>query len=209
MAYKVPELTFSFDALEPHIDAKTVEIHHDKHHSGYVSKLNDVVKGKAELESKSIEDLISNLNSIDESIRTKVRNLGGGHYAHSLYWQVIGPKAGGEAKGELAEAIKKDFGSFDAFKEKFNSAATTQFGSGWAWLYVSDGKLKVCSTLNQDSPLMDISKDRGTPILTIDVWEHAYYLNYQNRRPEYITAFWNIINWEAGSANYKEVLQAS
>lgn len=209
MAYTLPDLRYTFDALEPNIDAQTMEIHHNKHHAGYVTKLNAAIDGKADLELKSIEDLISNLSDIPENIRTAVRNNGGGHYNHSLFWTVIGPNAGGEPTGELADAITKDLGSSDAFKEKFSSAAATRFGSGWAWLTVSDGKLCVCSTPNQDNPLMDIAECKGTPILGLDVWEHAYYLKYQNRRPEYIAAFWNIVNWEAVAKRYKAVLQLS
>ena len=206
MAYTLEKLPYAFDALEPNIDAQTMEIHHDKHHAAYVNKLNAAIEGKADLESKSIEDLIANLSAVPEDIRGAVRNNGGGHYNHSLFWNVIGPNAGGEPKGELADAITKDLGGFDTFKEKFSAAAATQFGSGWAWLAVGDGKLFVCSTPNQDSPAMDIAKAKGTPILTIDVWEHAYYLKYQNRRPDYISAFWNIVNWNAVAELYRAAL---
>ncbi|HOW36528.1 MAG TPA: superoxide dismutase [Candidatus Omnitrophota bacterium] len=200
MAHTLPKLPYAYDALEPFIDAKTVEIHHDKHHQTYVDNFNKAIAGKPELEAKSAEDLIANLNTVPEDIRGAVRNHGGGHINHALYWKIIGPKAGGEPTGDLAEAIKKHFGNFAAFKEKLENAAKTRFGSGWAWLVVDKaGKLDVTSTANQDSPL----SEGKTPILTIDVWEHAYYLKYQNRRPEYITAFWNVINWEAVSKLYK------
>ncbi len=206
MAFTLPDLPYAFSALEPSIDAQTMQIHHDKHHAAYVNNLNKAIEGKAPLESKTIEDLISNLSAVPEAIRTTVRNSGGGHYNHTLFWEIMGPRAGGQPKGELADAIKTDFGSFDAFKEKFSNAAATRFGSGWAWLTVAGGTLCVCSTPNQDSPLMDVAECKGVPILTIDVWEHAYYLKYQNRRPEYITAFWNVINWDAVAKRYKAVV---
>lgn len=209
MAHSLPDLPYSFDALEPNIDAQTMEIHHDKHHAAYISKLNAAIEGHTDLESKSIDELISNLSAIPEDIRGAVRNNGGGHYNHSLFWNVIGPNAGGEPTGDLADAITKDLGGFDAFKENFSNAAATRFGSGWAWLCVSDGKLCVCSTPNQDNPAMDIAECKGTPVLGLDVWEHAYYLKYQNRRPEYVSAFWNVVNWSAVSELYKAVLQTS
>ncbi len=209
MAHTLPDLPYAFDALEPNIDAQTMEIHHDKHHAAYISKLNAAIEGNADLESKSIDELISNLSAIPDDIRGAVRNNGGGHYNHSLFWNVIGPNAGGDPTGELADAITKDLGSFDAFKESFSNAAATRFGSGWAWLCVSEGKLCVCSTPNQDNPAMDIAECKGAPILGLDVWEHAYYLKYQNRRPEYVSAFWNIVNWSAVSELYKAVLQTS
>jgi len=209
MAHTLPDLPYAFDALEPNIDAQTMEIHHDKHHAAYISKLNAAIEGNADLESKTIDELISNLSAVPEDIRGAVRNNGGGHYNHSLFWNVIGPNAGGEPTGELADAITKDLGGFDAFKESFSNAAATRFGSGWAWVCVSDGKLCVCSTPNQDNPAMDIAECKGTPILGLDVWEHAYYLKYQNRRPEYVSAFWNIVNWSAVSELYKAVLQTS
>ena len=209
MAYALPNLPYAFDALEPHIDAKTMEIHHDKHHAAYVQKLNAAIEGKADIESKSIEDLITNLSAVPEDVRSAVRNNGGGHYNHSLFWTVIGPNGGGAPEGELADAITKDLGSFDAFKENFATAAATCFGSGWAWLTVSDGKLCVCSTANQDNPAMDIAESKGIPILVLDVWEHAYYLKYQNRRPEYISAFWNIVDWNTVAELYKAALQTS
>ncbi len=193
MAYTLPTLAYPYNALEPHIDAKTMEIHHTKHHQAYINNVNNAIKGKADLEAKSVEDLIANLNAVPEDIRNVVRNNGGGHANHTLFWTVIGPKAGGAPTGKIGEAINKEFGSFDAFKEKFNAAATTRFGSGWAWLSVNkEGKLEVSSTANQDSPIME----GKTPLLGIDVWEHAYYLNYQNRRPDYIAAFWNVVNWQ-------------
>lgn len=206
MAYSLPDLPYAFDALAPHIDAKTMEIHHDKHHAAYINKLNAAINGNAELEGKTIEELVSNLSTIPENIRGAVRNHGGGHYNHSLFWTIMAPDAGGTPTGNLAEAINKDFGSFDAFKEKFSTAAATQFGSGWAWLCVSKGKLCVCATPNQDNPLMDIAPCKGIPILGIDVWEHAYYLNYQNRRPDYVAAFWNVINWNEVSNKYQAAI---
>jgi superoxide dismutase, Fe-Mn family len=202
MAYTLPQLAYPYNALEPHIDAKTMEIHHTKHHQAYINNVNNAIKGKADLESKSIEDLISNMNAIPEDIRNVVRNNGGGHANHTFFWTIIGPKAGGAPAGKIAEAINKEFGSFDAFKEKFAAAATTRFGSGWAWLSLTkEGKLEVASTANQDSPIME----GKTPLLGIDVWEHAYYLNYQNRRPDYIAAFWNVVNWQEVEKRYTAV----
>ena len=193
MAYTLPKLNYSYDALKPYIDARTMEIHYTKHHQAYIDNLNKAIHGKGDLESMSVEDLISDLKAVPEDIRNTVRNNGGGHANHSLFWNVIGPKAGGEPVGEVASDIKKFFGSFDDFKEKFALAAMTRFGSGWAWLSVArDGKLEISSTANQDSPMME----GKTPLLGIDVWEHAYYLNYQNRRADYITAFWNVVNWK-------------
>jgi Fe-Mn family superoxide dismutase len=206
MAHTLPNLPYALDALEPHIDARTMEIHHGKHHATYISKLNDAIKETA-LESKTLEDLISNISAVPEKIRAAVRNNGGGHYNHSLFWTIMGPKGGGQPQGELAEAISKDLGGFEKFKEQFSNAATTRFGSGWAWLCISNGKLCVCSTPNQDNPIMDIAECKGTPILGIDVWEHAYYLKYQNKRPDYITAFFNVINWDAVLQRYKTALQ--
>lgn len=192
MAFELPKLDYSYDALEPNIDARTMEIHHSKHHGGYTSKLNDAVKG-TELENKSIEDILSSVSSASAA----VRNNGGGFYNHSLFWKVMSPSGGGTPTGSLMEAINKNFGSFDDFKETFNNAAATRFGSGWAWLLKNNsGQLVVTSTPNQDNPLMDLAEVKGTPILGLDVWEHAYYLKYQNRRPEYIGAFWNVINWD-------------
>lgn len=189
--FELPALPYDFNALEPNIDARTMEIHHGKHHAGYVSKLNAAVEN-TELANLSLEDLLKDISKYPVA----VRNNGGGHYNHSLFWTVMGPNKGGAPSGELADAINSAFGSFDAFKEKFSAAAATRFGSGWAWLVVNGGKLEVGSTPNQDNPLMDVSDVNGTPILGIDVWEHAYYLNYQNRRPDYIAAFWNVINWD-------------
>ena len=191
MAYSVPPLPYSFDALEPHIDARTMEIHHDKHHAAYVSKVNAALEGHPDLASKSIEDLMSDLSAVPEDIRTAVRNNGGGHANHTLFWTVMAPNGGGAPSGDLASAIDAACGSFDKFKEQFGAAAANRFGSGWAWLCVDGGKLIVESTPNQDTPLME----GRTPILGLDVWEHAYYLNYQNRRPDYISAFWNVVNW--------------
>lgn len=202
MAYTLPPLAYPYNALEPHIDARTMEIHHTKHHQAYINNVNNALKGKADLESKSVEDLIANLNAVPEDIRNVVRNNGGGHANHTFFWTVIGPKCGGTPVGKMAEAINQTFGSFDAFKEKFAQAATTRFGSGWAWLSVTkDGKVEVSSTANQDSPIME----GKTPVLGIDVWEHAYYLNYQNRRPDYIAAFWNVVNWQEVEKRYNAV----
>ncbi|MDA7887259.1 superoxide dismutase, partial [bacterium] len=193
----LPELPFAYDALEPHIDARTMEIHHGKHHNGYVTKVNAALEG-SDLAEKSIEDVIADLNSVPESARGAVRNNGGGHANHSLFWSVMSAEGGGEPTGELADAINSEFGSFDGFKEKFAAAAGTRFGSGWAWLSVDNGKLVVESTPNQDNPLME----GRTPILGLDVWEHAYYLHYQNRRPDYVGAFFNVIDWNAVAARY-------
>ena len=198
MAFELPQLPYDFSALEPHIDAKTMEIHHGKHHNAYVTNLNKAVEG-SDLAGKSLDELMKNISSAPAA----VRNNGGGHYNHSLFWTVIGPNGGGEPTGELAEAINSKFGSFAAFKEEFNNAAATRFGSGWAWLTVDgSGQLQVSSTPNQDNPVMDVADVKGTPILGLDVWEHAYYLNYQNRRPDYISAFWNVVNWEEVSKRY-------
>ncbi len=199
MAYELPELPYPYDALEPHIDARTMEIHHTKHHNGYVSKVNDAISG-TDFESKSVNDLIADLAAVPENIRTAVRNNGGGHSNHSLFWTVMSGSGGGKPDGDLAAAIDAAFGSFDEFKSKFSNAAATRFGSGWAWLSLNNGQLTVESTPNQDSPLME----GRTPILGIDVWEHAYYLNYQNRRPDYISAFFNLINWDEVSRRYAE-----
>ncbi len=194
MAHTLPPLPYDKTALEPHIDATTMEIHHGRHHNAYVTNLNNAIAGNAELEAKSIEDLCKDIANVPEGIRAAVRNNGGGHFNHTLFWNIMGPNAGGPPTGELAEAINAAFGSFEAFKEAFAKAGATRFGSGWAWLVVKDGKLAVTSTPNQDNPLMDGS---GTPILGCDVWEHAYYLKYQNKRPDYITAWWNVVNWSA------------
>jgi Fe-Mn family superoxide dismutase len=189
MAFELPKLPYAYDALEPHIDARTMEIHHSKHHNGYTNNLNNAIAG-TEFEGKSIEDILASCAD-----NPAVRNNGGGFWNHGLFWEVMSPNGGGTPSGELGDAINSAFGSFDAFKEAFSKAAATRFGSGWAWLCVVDGKLEVCSTANQDNPLMNIGCG-GTPILGLDVWEHAYYLNYQNRRPDYINAFFNVINWE-------------
>jgi Fe-Mn family superoxide dismutase len=198
MAFELPPLPYAYDALEPHIDARTMEIHHDKHHAGYTKKLNAAIEGKSDLESKSIEELLGNLNSVPEDIRTAVRNNGGGYANHSLFWTIMGPNGGGEPSGELAEAINSAFGSFESFKEQFANAATGRFGSGWAWLVVDNGNLTITSTPNQDTPLME----GKTPILGLDVWEHAYYLKYQNKRADYISAFWNVVDWSAVGERY-------
>jgi len=195
MAYELPALPYPADALEPHIDTRTMEIHHGKHHAGYVAKLNAAIEG-TDLGNKSVVDLISDLSAVPENIRGAVRNNGGGHANHSLFWQILSPE-GGEPAGDLANAINADLGGFDAFKDAFSNAAATRFGSGWAWLCVgAEGTLCVCSSPNQDSPWMQgVSECPGTPILGLDVWEHAYYLNYQNRRPDYIAAFFSVVNW--------------
>jgi Fe-Mn family superoxide dismutase len=207
MAYELSALPYAYDALEPYIDAQTMEIHHGKHHAAYVSNLNAALAKHPELESKSLDDLIKNLKSIPEDIRTAVRNNGGGHWNHTFFWNVMGKHSDAQPKGDLADAIKKDFGSFEQFQEKFTNAGATRFGSGWAWLLVNgQGGLSVVSTPNQDNPLMDIAEVSGTPILGVDVWEHAYYLKYQNRRPEYLKAFFNIINWDVVSENYSGAL---
>lgn len=205
MAYELPELGYAYDALEPHIDARTMEIHHSKHHAAYIAKVNAAIAGNTALEAKSVEELISNLDEVPEEIRGAVRNNGGGHANHSLFWKVIAPGGAKAPSGELAAAIDEAFGSLDAMKEKFANAAATRFGSGWAWLGVkSDGKLCVNSTPNQDSQLMGKAADTCgcSPLLGLDVWEHAYYLNYQNRRPDYIAAFWEVVNWDVVAANY-------
>ncbi len=204
MAFTLPDLPYPHKALEPHIDAQTMQIHHGKHHATYVKKLNDAIAGKPDLESKTIEQLVSNLGAVPPEIRTAVRNNGGGHCNHSLFWTIMAPKAGGEPTGDLADAINDAFVSFDKFKESFATAAVTRFGSGWAWLGVKEnGALCICSTPNQDSPLMKGVVDCPcTPILGLDVWEHAYYLKYQNRRPDYIGAWWNVVNWTAVAERY-------
>jgi Fe-Mn family superoxide dismutase len=197
MTHELAALPYAFDALEPHIDARTMEIHHDKHHAAYVANLNKALDGQAGLADKPVEALLRDLGSVPEAIRAAVRNNGGGHYNHTLFWSVMGPGGGGEPSGELGDAIRSTFGSFDEFKTKFSQAGITRFGSGWAWLYVRDGKLEVGSSPNQDSPLMD----GGRPILGLDVWEHAYYLHYQNRRPDYVGAWWNTVNWARVAEN--------
>jgi Fe-Mn family superoxide dismutase len=199
MAFELPPLPYDKAALEPHIDAQTMEIHHDKHHAAYVNNLNKALEGHADLQSKSIEDLLGSLDSLPESIRTAVRNNGGGHANHTMFWQLLSPNGGGAPSGELADAINSAFGSFDNFKTQFAAAGAGRFGSGWAWLVVaSDGSLSITSTPNQDTPVME----GKTPILGLDVWEHAYYLKYQNRRPDYIAAFWNVVNWAEVANRY-------
>lgn len=190
MAYTLPELPYAYDALEPHFDARTMEIHHTKHHNAYIQKVNDALSGH-EMADHAIEDVLANIGNVPADKKQAVINNGGGHANHTLFWTILSPNGGGTPTGELASAIDEAFGSFDAFKEKFANAAATRFGSGWAWLVVADGKLEVTSTPNQDSPIMD----GKTPVLGLDVWEHAYYLNYQNRRPDYIAAFWNVVDW--------------
>ena len=196
MAFELPQLGYTHDALEPHFDARTMEIHHGKHHAGYTSKLNAAVEG-TDMEGKSIEELLAN-----HSDNAAIRNNGGGYYNHCLFWEVLSPNGGGAPAGDLAAAIDEAFGSLDGLKEKFNAAAATRFGSGWAWLCVKDGKLEVCSSANQDNTLMPGVGCGGHPIMGLDVWEHAYYLNYQNRRPDYIAAFWNVVNWDAVAEKY-------
>src|ERR1022692_120214 len=205
MAYELPPLPYPKEALEPSIDALTMEIHHDKHHAAYVANLNKAVAGKADLEKKAVELLIGSLASVPADIRGAVRNNGGGHANHSMFWKLLGPKAGGAPTGALASAIPSAFGSFDSLKEKIEAAGMGRFGSGWAWLVVNHGKLEVCSTANQDSPLMGkaVAGCEGHPVFGVDVWEHAYYLKYQNRRADYLKAFWNVINWSEAAKNYE------
>jgi Fe-Mn family superoxide dismutase len=199
MAFELPPLPYSEDALEPHIDARTMSIHHDKHHAGYTNNLNKALEGHSDLAAKSIEELLGDLESVPANIRTTVRNNGGGYANHTLFWKIMSPDGGGSPSGPLADAISIAFGSFDAFKEEFGKAAANRFGSGWAWLCVgNDGNLTVTSTPNQDTPLMN----GDTPILGLDVWEHAYYLNYQNRRPDYVAAWWNVVDWDAVAKNF-------
>lgn len=197
MKFELPALPYAYDALEPHFDARTMEIHHSKHHQGYTNNLNNALEG-SDLAGKSIEDILAE----GENLSAGLRNNGGGFYNHRMFWEILSPNGGGEPTGELADAINRDFGSLENLKTEFNKAAATRFGSGWAWLCVNNGKLEVCSTANQDNPLMGIGCS-GTPIMGLDVWEHAYYLNYQNRRPDYISAFWNIINWDKVAENFK------
>lgn len=199
MSFQLPQLPYAYDALEPHIDARTMEIHHSKHHQGYVNKLNAALE-TSEHKGKSIEDICASAHDV-----TAIRNNGGGHYNHSLFWSIMSPNGGGAPSGELADAINASFGSFDNFKTEFEKAAATRFGSGWAWLCVCDDTLCICSTANQDNPLMGLGCE-GTPIFGIDVWEHAYYLNYQNRRPDYLSAFWNVVNWEEVSRRFHEAI---
>ena len=198
--FELPSLPYDYDALEPSIDKQTMEIHHTKHHGGYVSKLNAAIEG-TELADKSIEEILKNVSKHS----TAVRNNGGGHYNHSLFWTIMKKDGGGNPSGDLANAINSSFGSFDQFKKQFSDAAGARFGSGWAWLISSNGKLEITSTPNQDNPLMDVAEKKGTPILGLDVWEHAYYLKYQNRRPEYIGNWWNVVNWDAVAERYKKL----
>lgn len=197
--FTLPELPYAYDALEPTIDKETMNIHHTKHHNAYVTNLNGALADYPELQEKSLEDLIKDIDALPEAIRTAVRNNGGGHANHSFFWKTLSPNGGGAPKGELAEKIDAAFGSFEEFKEKFQGAAATRFGSGWAWLVLDNGEVKITSTPNQDSPIMEGQK----PLLGLDVWEHAYYLKYQNRRPEYAGAFWNVVNWDEVSSNYE------
>jgi Fe-Mn family superoxide dismutase len=199
--HQVKPLGYAFDALEPHIDARTMEIHHGKHHAAYVTNLNKALEAYPDLQAKTVEDLLRHFDAVPDAIKTAVRNHGGGHANHTLFWEILGPGGGGEPGGALGDAIARDFGSFAAMREKLNAAAAGQFGSGWGWLVVADGRLEVLTTPNQDSPLMQ----GKTPILGIDVWEHAYYLNYQNRRPDYLTAIWNVIDWQAVAQRHAAV----
>lgn len=198
--HELPNLPYAYDALEPHFDKETMNIHHTKHHNTYITNLNAALEGHAELADKSVEELVANLNEVPEAIRTAVRNNGGGHANHTFFWTILSPNGDGQPVGELATAIEAKFGSFDAFKEEFAKAGATRFGSGWAWLVVNNGELEVTSTPNQDSPLTE----GKTPVIGLDVWEHAYYLNYQNRRPDYIGAFWNVVDWNAAEKRYQE-----
>ena len=202
MAYELPSLNYAYDALEPHIDARTMEIHHSKHHQTYIANANGALASHADLAAKSVDELISNLDAVPEDIRGFVQNNAGGHANHSFFWTILSPNGGGAPVGKLAEAIDSELGGFDELKAAFAKAGATRFGSGWAWICVRDGKLCVCSTANQDSPLMS----GGTPVIGLDVWEHAYYLNYQNRRPDYIAAFWNVVDWNAANANYEAAI---
>ena len=199
MAFTLPPLPYGFDALEPYIDAQTMQIHHDKHHQAYVDNLNKAIAG-TDNEKKSLDELVAQAGKISPA----VRNNGGGHWNHSFFWQILGPKSGGQPTGKIADAIQQTFGSFDTLKEKLNTAGATRFGSGWAWLIVKDGKLEITSTPNQDNPLMDVAEVKGTPVFGIDVWEHAYYLKYQNRRPEYLNAIWNVINWNKVNEHFEK-----
>jgi Fe-Mn family superoxide dismutase len=208
MAYELPPLPYPTTALEPHIDSKTMEIHHGKHHQAYVTNLNKALESAPELASKSAEDLIQNLKAVPEAIRAAVRNNGGGHVNHSFFWKLLTPNSKGKPVGKLADAINAAFGDFEQFKEKFNAAGVGRFGSGWVWLCAHEGTVKICSTPNQDNPTMDVAEGcGGTPVLGIDVWEHAYYLAYQNRRPDYLKAIWNVINWAQAEENYQAALK--
>jgi Fe-Mn family superoxide dismutase len=208
MAQELPPLPYPNNALEPYIDARTMEIHHDKHHAAYVTNLNKALESAPDLASKSAEEIIKDLSAVPEAVRTAVRNNGGGHVNHSFFWTLLAPKAAGAPSGKLADAITQTFGSFDEFKDKFAAAAATRFGSGWAWLYVDGGKLAIGSTANQDNPIMGkaVAGIEGKPVLGLDVWEHAYYLNYQNRRPDYVKAWWSVVNWDQAEKNYEAAL---
>jgi Fe-Mn family superoxide dismutase len=204
MAYELPPLPYPFDALEPHIDAKTMEIHHDKHHQAYITNANNALKDHPDLAAKPVEELLANINTVPEAVRTVLRNNAGGHANHSFFWKILSAKGGGQPKGKLAADITSAFGGFDQFKEKFQAAGVGRFGSGWAWLVVNkSGKLEIISTANQDSPIMEGFK----PVLGVDVWEHAYYLLYQNRRPDYIKAWWNVVNWDEVGKNYEAAVK--
>jgi Fe-Mn family superoxide dismutase len=202
MAFTLNPLPYAYDALEPSIDARTMEIHHDKHAAAYCNNLNAALEKAPEFADRSLDDLLAHLDQLPESVRTAIRNNGGGHWNHSFFWEILSPKSSGAPSGGLADDIHATFGSFDAFKEKFNAAGLSRFGSGWAWLIVRDGKLEVTSTPNQDNPLMDVAEVKGTPILGVDVWEHAYYLKYQNKRADYLGAFWKVINWDKVNEHY-------
>ncbi|MCL6515698.1 superoxide dismutase [Alicyclobacillus sp.] len=203
MAHELPPLPYDYNALEPHIDEQTMRIHHDRHHGTYVNNLNAALEGHADLQAKSLDELLRGINSVPESIRTAVRNNGGGHANHSLFWEIMSPNGGGQPTGALADAINSTFGSFEKFKDEFSKAAAGRFGSGWAWLVVDNGKLAITSTPNQDNPLME----GKTPILGLDVWEHAYYLKYQNKRPDYIAAWWNVVNWAEVGKRYEAAVK--
>lgn len=206
MSFSLPDLPYAHSALDPHIDTRTMEIHHGKHHQAYINNLNGALEGQEGLANKSLEDLIGAINGLPSAIQNAVRNNGGGHWNHSFFWKIMGANGGGTPGGDLGDSINSAFGSFEEFKAAFVKAGATRFGSGWAWLIVNNaGSLEVCSTPNQDNPLMDIAEVKGTPILGVDVWEHAYYLNYQNRRPDYLNAFFNVINWDAVSENFKNL----
>ncbi len=208
--FSLPKLNYSYDALQPSIDSTTMRIHYTKHHAAYVNNLNAALQKYLQYSGKSLEEILTNLSSVPEDIRTAVRNNGGGHYNHSLFWSILTPAKDSKMEGEVIKAIEKQFGSVDAFKTEFNKAATSRFGSGWAWLIVDkDGALKVISTANQDNPIMDIAEVKGTPILCLDVWEHAYYLEYQNRRADYINAFWNIVNWKEVNKLYLAAIKST
>jgi len=199
--YKLPDLSYGYNELEPHIDAKTMEIHHTKHHQAYTDKLNAALENYPMLQDKDIRDILENLDTVPEEIRTAVRNNGGGYFNHWIFWEVMSPNGGGEPTGKLSDTIKSEFGSFESFKDKFNEAATSRFGSGWAWLVMDSGTLKVMSTANQDNPI----SENKEPILGVDVWEHAYYLKYQNRRPDYLDAWWNVVNWDGINKHFENL----